>query len=170
MHRSLVNLETIELSLAKSSLLPYAFVFCSKLLPAMLTVVSLMLRPLRPIHDPLPLFMLHNIEIRPYKNGEGVTKQKLAKKGEWTKCKKMLIMRMWCSRQSSNLMIQVNASAGELCIHRRGSRVCVRKNLASTILGVLCWPTILASDKTVTLKSKKKMAWCFFVYHNCRLW
>jgi hypothetical protein len=36
------------------------------------------------------------------------------------------------------------------------SRVCVRKNLASRILGVLCWPTILASDKTVTLKSKKR--------------
>jgi hypothetical protein len=38
-----------------------------------------------------------------------IMKQKSAKKGEWVKCKKMLIMRMWCSRQSCNLMIQVNA-------------------------------------------------------------
>jgi hypothetical protein len=39
------------------------------------------LQSLRLIHDPLPLFMLPNIQTRPYKNGEGVIKQKSAKKG-----------------------------------------------------------------------------------------
>jgi hypothetical protein len=99
----------------------YMFFRCS----TMLEVVSLMLRPLHPIHDLALVFMLPNIQNQTMhtKWGRSHESKNIKKKRGMDE---MWIMRMWCSKQSSNLMIQRNASAeetmhsseGELCFSR----------------------------------------------------